>query len=478
MSYRPSKFLTLPLLLLLAAPLAAQSKDVRDAVRKLSAPTALERAEAVAAIAAIKEDIAADLRVAFKSAGNSERTGLFEAAELRQDAALLEQAAQTVAECREPADALYEAARSYMLSLPAEKQYLDESTLAPEVRAAWQEVSGLWLQLEIVTSLLDALQKPGKFQGQFLALRHRDSAAVDRQLLALIDLDPGFLEALNLGSLRRFNEGIEADRLFSNSWRKLTLARGNFDDALTMIRTNQDPEQKASVTREALLAGAEVLSDLRCAAIRALAGSEQSQALIPLLRALHATAGSVEPAAALRASVSQDGLRTEIELTLARFGDRELVDARVAELRAQVERYSAVPGNVTYKIANRPDLAARNEAAHLLLRSGDPAGAEKEWTSLVKDGRELERLAKDSQRSAVASFIGSIYYNLACAQALQLKLTRAGESLETAVANGYRDFSWMLEDGDLGALRRTPEFRQWFAQLAPPALVDRLPALD
>ncbi|MBK9975831.1 MAG: hypothetical protein IPP14_13755 [Planctomycetes bacterium] len=478
MSYRLLQLLTLPIIALIAAQLPAQSTEFRQAVRKLSAPTAIERAEAVAAIAGLKDDISADLRLAFKSASDTERTGLFEAVESRQDAALLHQAMQSMAECAEPANALYEAARSYALSLPADKQYLDEVNLSATEKAVWQEISSLWLQREIVASLLDALQKPGKFQGQFQVLRTRDSAAVDKQLLALIDLEPAVLEALNLGSLRRFDEGIEADRLFSNPWRKLTLARGNFDDALQMIRTNQDPDRNAAVSRDILLASVEVLSDLRCAAVRALASSEQSQALVPFLRALHTSAGSLEPAPALRAAVSTEGLRTEIELTLARFGDRELVDARVAELRAQVERYSAVPGNVTYKIANRPDLAARNEAAHLLLRSGDPASAEKEWLSLVKDGRELERLAKDSQRSAVASFIGSIYYNLACAQALQLKLTRAAESLETAVASGYRDFAWMLEDGDLGALRRTPEFRAWFSDLAPPALVDRLPAVD
>jgi hypothetical protein len=76
----------------------------------------------------------------------------------------------------------------------------------------------------------------------------------------------------------------------------------------------------------------------------------------------------------------------------------------------------------------------------------------------------------------VASLLGSVYYNLACAQSLQLKLTRAGESLESARLNGYRDFNWMLEDGDLDALRHTPDFRAWFRKVAPPAAVDRLDA--
>ena len=87
---------------------------------------------------------------------------------------------------------------------------------------------------------------------------------------------------------------------------------------------------------------------------------------------------------------------------------------------------------------------------------------------------EASRNANEAQRSSLSSFSGAVYYNLACAQALQLKLTKAMESLERAHGLGYRDFAWILEDGDLESLRQTPRFRAWFGEFAPPALVARL----
>lgn len=476
MSYSLPKLLTLPLVAVFAATLFAQDADFRQAMRQLAAPTAAERAIAVAAIANNKADIAAAARVAFKDARVGERCGLLEAFEARADNGLLVPAVNLLAQ---PGidERVSESARAYVLSLPEAKLTLDESTLNPEARVTWQDLRVVWLRIQITDSLVDALLKPGKFHGQFAALRRRDGKALDAELVRLVELDTAYLEALEEGSARRHARGVDADRMFTNPWRRLTIALGNYEPALALLR-GEGPDELPSAERDTLIAAAEMIGDLRTAAVRALAGSETATDLVAPMRQWHLALQIAEPAPALRNYVNTEGLRTEIELTLARFGDRELLDARLAGLRAQVERFNQGSVNINARIANRPDIAARNEAAHLLLRSGDHAGAETEWLSLVKEGHEIERLTKDSQRSAVASFLGSVYYNLACAQALQLKLTRAGQSLETAVANGYRDYAWMLEDGDLEPLRRTVVFRTWFGRLAPPALVDRLPALD
>lgn len=476
MSYRLPKLLTLPLIALFASVLGAQAAEFRAAFRQLSAPTAEERDVAVAQIVALEGDIGALARVAFKNAGTTERCGLFEAFELRAENALIVQAVQVLAEAANPdSDSrAADAARHYMLALPEAQLKLDEAELNAGQAAAWREVQQLWLRIQIVEALVDALQKPGKFLHQFDSLRKRDGDALDRELASLIEVDPTFLEAINEGSWRRFQRGIEAERMFSNAWRKLGAAMGNFEAALPLVRAESD--DVPGTGREALLAAVEVISDLRTVAVRALATSSQAQALVPLLRVWHLALVGYEPAAALSASINPDVLRTEMELTLARLGDRELLDARLATLRAEVERFNGGALNINARLANRPDISARNEAAHLMLRSGDYAGAEKEWQAVLKEAQDVERLTRDSQRAAVATFMGSVYYNLACAQALQLKLTRAGQSLETAVAKGYRDFAWMLEDGDLDALRRTERFREWFGALAPPSLVDRLPA--
>lgn len=476
MSYRLPKLLTLPLIALFSATLGAQAADFRAAFNRLSSPTAEERDVAVAQIVAMPGDIGAAARVAFKNASATERCGLFEAFELRGENALIVQAVQVLAESANPdADSrASDAARHYVLALSDAQLKLDEAELNAAQTQAWREVQQLWLRIQVVETLVDALQKPGKFLHQFEGLRKRDSAALDRELASLVEVDPTFLEAINEGSWRRFQRGVEAERMFTNAWRKLGAAMGNFDAALPLVRAESD--EVPANGRDALLAAVEVLSDLRTVAVRALATSAQGDKLVPLLRVWHLALVGYEPAAVLSASINPDVLRTEMELTLARLGDRELLDARLATLRAEVERFNGGAMNINARLANRPDISARNEAAHLLLRSGDYAGAEREWQAVLKEAMDVERLTRDSQRAAVATFMGSVYYNLACAQALQLKLTRAGQSLETAVAKGYRDFAWMLEDGDLDPLRRTERFREWFSSLAPPALVDRLPA--
>lgn len=475
MSYSLLRLLTLPLAVVFSLPLAAQDAEFRAAFRRLASPTAVEREIAVAEIADLKGDIAAAARIAFKDATDAERRGLLEAFELRKQGALLAHAAELYADARQE-DRMVAALRGYVLALPESELTVDESALTPAGLAAWLRLKQDWLRLEISYQLIDALQKPGKFHGQFEHLRRRDTHALDTELVCLIELEPGYAEALNEAAARRLAAGADADRVFTNPWRKLSLAQGTFDLALNVMRTND--VDLIGPAREGTLAGIEVLSDVRTAAVRALASSPAGERLAPLLRAWHRAVASTEVPAPMRGSVSLEGLRTELELTLARHGDRELLDVRLAGLRSTVERFAQGGIPVTARISSRPDIAARNEAAHLLLRSGDHAGAEKEWLALAREAQEIERLQRDQQRNAVATFLGSVYYNLACAQALQLKLTRAGQSLESAVAYGYRDYSWMLEDGDLECLRSTQPFRDWFSRLAPPALVDRLAGLD
>jgi hypothetical protein len=46
-------------------------------------------------------------------------------------------------------------------------------------------------------------------------------------------------------------------------------------------------------------------------------------------------------------------------------------------------------------------------------------------------------------------------------------------SLREAVRYGYKDFGWMLEDGDLDSVRACDPFRDWFTDVAPPSIADR-----
>jgi len=88
------------------------------------------------------------------------------------------------------------------------------------------------------------------------------------------------------------------------------------------------------------------------------------------------------------------------------------------------------------------------------------------------------RQAEGRNRSSMTSYLAAVYYNLACAQSLQFKNSRALASLKEAVGNGYKDFAWMLEDGDLDNVRVSEGFRTWFLDTAPPAVADRLERAD
>ena len=83
MSYRAFRFLTLISLFsaLIGTPLAAQRDVVKRELEDLASPVAIERTRAIARLATIQEDIAADLRVAYKFSDLQERLGLLKAAQ-------------------------------------------------------------------------------------------------------------------------------------------------------------------------------------------------------------------------------------------------------------------------------------------------------------------------------------------------------------------------------------------------------------
>ncbi len=80
----------------------------------------------------------------------------------------------------------------------------------------------------------------------------------------------------------------------------------------------------------------------------------------------------------------------------------------------------------------------------------------------VADGLKMDRkLVKLQPRNATA------HYNLACSLALSRRKADALRSLRQAVALGYRDFDWMLQDPDLEELKKHPEFLTLLDQLKP-----------
>lgn len=481
MSYAASRFLTVSALLSVftAAPLFAQRDQVKRELQELASPVAAERIAATTRLVAIEGDIGADLRLAYKIAGAQEREGLLEVARLRGDASLLQQGAEALGDENED---LHAQARSYLLELPFESLQPEVDSFTPGQLATWQEFQTFRIRLDISLVLLEAHLMPGKFFGQFEELRKFDPLRVDRELLAAMNADPEFGEALDLASLRMVERAVRPERAFEPPWRKLQASAGALSPALLyQHRLEMDEEVLARIRRferSAFHAGLEVIVNVRAAAARALAGSEPTELLQGLLMQSYESLLTQSPAPELLNLVDLEQVRTEIELTLARFGDDTLLKARIEGLRSQIDRVQQMRSNVNMRAATRPDLIAQNEIAHLMLRAGDLEGAEEEWAAAVDNAQQMLREAEGRNRTSLTSYLAAVFYNLACAQSLQFKLTKALASLKEAVSHGYKDYAWMLEDGDLDNVRVSETFRDWFQDAAPPAVADRLVVAD
>lgn len=476
MSYRAFRFLTLFSLVgsLAIVPLAAQREMVKRELDDLASPFAHERTLAIARLAAIEEDIAADLRVAYKIADLHERIGLIKAAQVREDTALVQQAAEAVSDSDER---LMQQARDYLLSLPFETLAPDLAEFEADQQAAWDDFMTFRLRRDIAASLLAAHILPGKFIGQFDALRRFDAARLDRELLAIMAADPGFAEPLNLAASETVARPVPTERAFQAPWRKLQAGAGAFAPALEYLQNMQSSDPvKAGMKlhgRSAFTASLEVASGVRAAAVRALAESPQRSELSRHLNGYYERMLGHYPDPEYASAIGFEDLRIELELTLARFGEDRLLSARIEGLRTQIDRVQELKGNVNMQVAARPDLIAQNQIAHLLLRAGDAQGAEKEWIAAADTGLAMLAVADGRNRSSLSSYLAGVYYNLACAQSLQSKLSRSLTSLREAVRYGYKDFGWMLEDGDLDGVRAVEPFREWFSDTAPPSIADR-----
>ncbi|MDX2187656.1 MAG: hypothetical protein SFV32_12035 [Opitutaceae bacterium] len=82
-------------------------------------------------------------------------------------------------------------------------------------------------------------------------------------------------------------------------------------------------------------------------------------------------------------------------------------------------------------------------------------------------GRIADGLKMDRKLVRLMPSNATAHYNLACSLALSKRKADALRSLEQAVALGYKDADWMLEDPDLDALRNHPQFLELLAKLKP-----------
>lgn len=85
----------------------------------------------------------------------------------------------------------------------------------------------------------------------------------------------------------------------------------------------------------------------------------------------------------------------------------------------------------------------------------------------TKQGRIADGLRMDRRLVKLQPANATAHYNLACSLALSKRKIDALRSLRQAVALGYRDFDWMLQDPDLEDLKAHPAFSALLEQLKP-----------
>jgi hypothetical protein len=85
----------------------------------------------------------------------------------------------------------------------------------------------------------------------------------------------------------------------------------------------------------------------------------------------------------------------------------------------------------------------------------------------TKHGRIADGLKMDRKLVKLQPANATAHYNLACSLALSRRNSDALRSLRQAIALGYRDFDWMLQDPDLEELKKHPKFADLLEQLKP-----------
>ncbi len=85
----------------------------------------------------------------------------------------------------------------------------------------------------------------------------------------------------------------------------------------------------------------------------------------------------------------------------------------------------------------------------------------------TKHGRIADGLRMDRKLVKLQPANATAHYNLACSLALSRRKRDALRSLRQAIALGYSDYDWMLQDPDLEELKKHPNFVALLAQLKP-----------
>lgn len=467
------KILTLLFVLaLIAGSVSAQSDEVRQLVLKLDNPRAAEREDALMVLLDL-EDIDRDLRLSFRATTDIEtRVQIIEIVSMRDSDVLVADTLKLLND--DEFDRIAAAAREYLLYANNSTVQEFNAALEPEYQTEATKLLTFRIHMEIFTELLHSHLMPGDFVGKFDKLEASED--LKNQLFEILRVKETLVASLKRAVNDLRESEYDYSRINSTGWRKFLRVKDGLESAFIALKSNIEQEDIRKVSRKDLQASINLVQGVRRAAARALGlidtASEPTQTK-EKLKVLYKELMEFSPSPALHHLINMSRLHEELEVSMARLGSPELLNARIGRLESAAKR-ALNQGNaaINVRISSRPDLQSLNQIGHLQHRAGDHKAAEATWTKLLKELELYFRTPSNSRRlSSLSSMLAVVYYNLACAQSVQVKLSRSLKNLKKAVSHGYKDYAWITVDGDLESLRDTPAFKKWFSDHAPPSLV-------
>jgi thiol-disulfide isomerase/thioredoxin len=119
-------------------------------------------------------------------------------------------------------------------------------------------------------------------------------------------------------------------------------------------------------------------------------------------------------------------------------------------------------------VSNPDDVNLLISLAQLNLNVAMADPAKPEYSMYIKAADYIRKAIKADPKLGdnprFGTFAGTVYYNEACALAVEKKTDEAMKALTAATESGFKDFAQMEKDTDLVSVRELPEFPEFLAK--------------
>jgi len=150
---------------------------------------------------------------------------------------------------------------------------------------------------------------------------------------------------------------------------------------------------------------------------------------------------------------AHDPIRQKVVFTLARLGDRTLVDKALADYDKKLAE-TKKPDMTPLETAKWADNMYQSAILTQNIHDNEPAIKHYE-AYLVAIAPVAEKLGPQ-----IAGRFQNVFYNLACLYSLKSDVETGFSYFEKALGAGYNNLKWANTDGDLTNLRKDPRFKQ------------------